>query len=101
MEVARAGKAFVDELDKYFADVGLYILIVGWIEPDYVSLPLAFCGLRCLNESDAEYSLFLSAVSYSVFAVLKISSLDELSDSRLLIEVGMEGDLMEGGLMTC
>ena len=25
---------FVDELDKYFADVGLYILTVGWIEPD-------------------------------------------------------------------
>ena len=26
---------FVDELDKYFADVGLYILTVGWIEPAY------------------------------------------------------------------
>ena len=24
---------FVDELDKYFADVGLYILTVGWIKP--------------------------------------------------------------------
>ena len=33
---------FVDELDKYFADVGLYILTVGWIEPVYVSFPLAF-----------------------------------------------------------
>ena len=33
---------FVDELDKYFAGVGLYILTVGWIEPDYVSFPLAF-----------------------------------------------------------
>ena len=43
-----------------------------------------FGGLRCVNESGAEYPLFLSAVSYSVFAVLKISSLDELSDSRLL-----------------
>ena len=42
-----------------------------------------------MNESGAEYPLFLSAVSYSVFAVLKISSLDELSDSRLLIEVGI------------
>ena len=80
---------FVDELDKYFADVGLYILTVGWIEPDYVSFPLGFGGLRCVNESGAEYPLFLSAVSYSVFAVLKISSLDELSDSRLLIEVGI------------
>ena len=27
-----------------------------------------------MNESGAEYPLFLSAVSYSVFAVLKISS---------------------------
>ena len=42
-----------------------------------------------MNESGAEYPLFLSAVSYSVFAVLKISSFDELSDSRLLIEVGI------------
>ena len=42
-----------------------------------------------MNESGAEYPLFLSTVSYSVFAVLKISSLDELSDSRLLIEVGI------------
>ena len=33
---------FVDELDKYFAIVGLYILTVGWIEPDYVSFPLVF-----------------------------------------------------------
>ena len=30
-----------------------------------------------MNENGAEYPLFLSAVSYSVFAVLKISSLDE------------------------
>ena len=35
-----------------------------------------------MNESGAEYPLFLSAVLYSVFAVLKISSLDELSDSH-------------------
>ena len=31
-----------------------------------------------MNESGAEYLLFLSAVSYSVFAVLKISLLNEL-----------------------
>ena len=42
-----------------------------------------------MNESGAEYLPFLSAVSYSIFALLKISSLDELSDSRLLIEVGI------------
>ena len=41
-----------------------------------------------MNESGAEYPLFFSAVSYSFFAVLKISLLDELCDSRLLIEVG-------------
>ena len=31
---------FVDKLDKYFADVDLHILTVGWIEPDYVSFSL-------------------------------------------------------------
>ena len=31
-----------DELDKYFAHVGLYILTVGWIEPDYFSFSLVF-----------------------------------------------------------
>ena len=42
-----------------------------------------------MNESGAEYPLFLSAVSNSVFAVLKISSLVKLSDSHLLTEVGI------------
>ena len=57
---------FVDELDKYFADVGLYILTVGWIMFLFL---WHFGGLRCVNESGAEYPLFLSAVSYSVYEV--------------------------------
>ena len=38
---------FVDELDKYFADVGLYILTVGWI--DDVGLYILTVGVMYRN----------------------------------------------------
>ena len=50
---------FVDELDKYFADVGLYILTVGWIEPDFVSIiDIEHSAHRCYYYKHEYYVIY-------------------------------------------
>ena len=50
---------------------------------------LRFVGLGGEKDRDEEYSLFFRAASYSGSAVLKMSSLDELSDSLPMMDAGI------------
>ena len=74
------------------ANVGLDAFVVGGLNQMMFLFLLLFVGLGGEKDRGEEYSLFcrgeeysllLRAASYSGSAVLKMSSLDELSDSLL------------------
>ena len=65
------------------ANVGLDAFVVGRLNQMMFLFLLRFVGLGGERDRGEEYSLFCRAASYSSSAVLKMSSLDELSDSLL------------------
>ncbi len=83
-------KVLVDELEEGFADVGLYVLTVGWVIPYDVSLSVSAREGDPLFVKDkgSWYPLDCRASSYIGLALLNSVSLRDMSDILRLMAAG-------------
>ena len=89
------GKCLSTSLRNILPMFALTFFVVWWIKSNNIASPVLFLVIRGVNTTVGENPLFFSTASYSPFALLKMVSLEELSDNLR----AMDSDicLMMGG----
>ena len=81
----------IDQLKKYFCNICGYCFVKRWVEPNNILRSIFWFLLLIFGvfKVNFEPTLFFRTSSYSHFAVLNISLLDEFFDSLSWMEFGI------------